>query len=139
MGREHLLKGAEREGLVAVAFLKLGFEVFTAFGTGMSCDMVVSKHGFLLRVEVKGPRHGGARRNYAPAGPVASLGHGSKASNCTLFDIHVTVLDTGELAYNRSIHHTINAASAELPLREEYSNRTTKKNLSRAQRMETTC
>ena len=53
MSRGHLLKGAEREALVTTDFLKRGFEVFTAFGTGMSCDMIVSKYGLLLRVEVK--------------------------------------------------------------------------------------
>jgi hypothetical protein len=133
MNREHLLRGAEREAAVVSDLFKKGFEVFPAFGTGSSCDMIALKHGELLRVEVKGSKHGTQRRKTAhPSGPVASLGHGSKDSDCRLFDIHISVLDSGEILYQRSALHVVNKASAELPLREDYSKHTTKKNLERA-------
>ncbi len=129
------LKGAEREMLVSVDLLRRGFEVFRPV-CATSCDVLALKYGITLRIEVKGPPKG--YRN--PSGPVAGLPtRHDGGPDCQLFDVLVRCSDDGEMCYQRSILHTINKASAELPLREEVSKSTTKKNLRRANQLENEC
>ena len=109
MSREGNLKCAEREALVIAKLSRLGFETFIGNGN-TTCDIVAVKHGLCLRIEVKG--------------------------TAGLCDVPIRVGEQEELYMQRSALHTINAASAELPLREEINSRTTKKNLRRAQQME---
>ena len=128
MEREHLLKGAEREAVASADLMRRGFEVFRAMGN-FSCDLLAQKNGHILRVEVKGYKERGYRIPTGPIGCVCSKG--GHTANSTRFDILITVVGR-DVFYNRSIFHKINAASIELPLREEYSKKTTKKNLERA-------
>jgi hypothetical protein len=134
MSREGNLKGAAREMRVTLDLMERGFEVFRPMSTA-TCDLIALKYGIPLRIEVKGV-HGKTSKH--PSGPIATTesSRGGNNPNSKLFDVLVRFNDIGETFYQRSILHTINAASADLPLREEYSKSTTKKNLSRAEGLE---
>ena len=133
MSREGNLKGAEREALVVAELSRLGFETFIGNGN-TTCDIVAVKHGLCLRIEVKGTAGSGGK---SFSGPFSGKpNHHGGNPDCRLCDVLVRVGEQEELYMQRSALHTINAASAELPLREEVNSRTTKKNLRRAQQME---
>src|SRR5271157_2082662 len=102
MSFKHILKGAEREAIVSADFMHRGFEVFRAVGN-FSCDMLVQKGGYILRVEVRGTGNSRNRRGF-PSGPVGCLktSKNSTGSDCTLFDVRVTAMLDGSLCYQRS-------------------------------------
>lgn len=133
MSREGNLKGAEREALVVAELSRLGFETFTGNGN-TTCDIIAVKHGLCLRIEVKGTSGTGGKGFSGPFSGLPNCNGGNP--DCRLCDILIRVGEQGEIYMQRSILHSINKASAELPLREEINSRTTKKNLRRAQQME---
>ena len=130
MSREGNLIGAERELLVSLDLMRRGFEVFRPMHA-TSCDILALKYGLTLRIEVKGTSKG--FRN--PSGPVSSLPtKNGSPPDCREFDILVRFQRDGEMTWQPSVHFSSNKAAAELPIRWEYSNYITKKNLSRAQK-----
>ena len=122
------LKGAEREMIVSVDFLKRGFEIFRP-ACATSCDILVLKYGESLRIEVKGLR----RRGSNPSGPVASVpSRNGSTPDCRDFDVLASVLDTGEIIYQPSVRLSRNRSTEDIPLRWEYSKRVTNKIRDRA-------
>lgn len=125
MSREGNLKGAQRELRVSLDLMSKGFEVFRPMHP-TSCDILALKHGLTLRIEVKGMS---GHTGKSPSGPVAMLygGSGGNKGDCRKFDVLVRVSENNELFYQRSVLHSSNKASADLPLREEINSRTTLK------------
>jgi hypothetical protein len=128
MSREGNLKGAAREMSVALDLMSHDFEVFRPLSTA-TCDLIALKYGISLRIEVKGV-HGHCRK---PSGPVTTRkSRGGNNPDCELFDILVRFNDNEEMFYQRSALHSINKASADLPLREEFDKNVSNKVRERA-------
>jgi hypothetical protein len=132
MSREGNLKGVERESLVVAALAKMGWETFSGNGN-TSCDLIAMRQGVLLRIEVKGM--GGHTKQ--PSGPYSCIPkHRGSTFDCRECDVLVRFNSKDEVFWQRSAAYK--GESHGLPLREDYSKHTTKKNLERAERMEKT-
>lgn len=106
-------------------FISQRFEVYGAEAGNSSFDLVVYKHGVLLRIEVKGEAK-------APrTGPVSCMKTrtGVKGSEaCLKFDV-LAVVDGDSVRYLRSLFHEFNLASKELVGDETPSKKTAHKYL----------
>ena len=121
--------GSMRVNVVCADLQSKGFEVFREDGL-CSFDIVAHKDKKLLRIEIKG------MSRLPKKGPV-----GCTSSGCELdarnFDVLAGVKELPNsggfsIRYSHSIFHTHNLASYELTGPDIYSDKTTRKNLSRA-------
>lgn len=121
------LEGAAREAVVKADLFRRGFEVYGTEGGNSSFDIVAYKHGFLLRIEVKGS-------NKCPRTSPFAWDSKSINLNCRHCDI-VAGVKGNSVRYIRSVLHTFNAASKELVGEEITSSRTRHDMLQRRQSM----
>jgi len=125
--RNHIREGAARQAVATADLLRRGFEVWQEVGPS-SVDLIAGKHGFLLRVEVKGSHR--APQTNCPVGATTNSSH----IDCKRFDI-IAFVELYSVRYNRSALHAFNEASKELVGDEVQSKKTTNKNIARAQRL----